>query len=237
MVGGAGPLPSGAERLELTTHDGERLHGVHIRPGNPPRQAAPVVLGFAGNAWNAEDAALHLSDLYPAAQVVLFHYRGYAPSTGTPGAKALLADSLLIHDFVKARLKPEKIVIAGFSIGSGVAAHLASRRDVAGVILVTPFDSLRAVAQGHYPWLPVGPLFKHRMEPAEDLARTSAPVALIAAERDTLIPPRRTEPLRKAARNLVLNRVIAGVGHNDIYQHPDYRFAMLEALQLMAKQR
>ena len=232
-VQGAGPLPPGAVRLELATRDGHRLHGVHIVPRSP--RTSPVILGFSGNAWNAEDAALFLADLYPDADVVVFHYRGYRPSTGTPSAAALLDDAPLIHDFVSRRLIGRPIVAIGFSIGSGVAAHLASRRPLAGAVLVTPFDSLTAVGRDHYPWLPVGPLLRHRMDPAGDMQSSHVPTAIIVAGRDTLIPPRRARALAKNVPNLVYQRTIEEAGHNDIYQHPQFRTAMAEALERVAR--
>src|SRR3712207_993450 len=88
MVQGAGPLPPAAERLALDLPDGNRLHGIHILP-RVRRAERPVILGFAGNAWNAEDAAGYLHQVYPDADIVAFHYRGYRPSTGKAGAAAL----------------------------------------------------------------------------------------------------------------------------------------------------
>lgn len=230
MVQGAGPLPLGAQRLAVTTPEGETLHGVHF----PPRFRAanpPLILGFGGNAWNAEAAAGYLHDLFPQADVVAFHYRGYAPSSGSPSAAALLADAPLIHDEVARRFPARPIVAVGFSIGSGVAAHLAAQRDLRGLILVTPFDSLAALAAGQYPWLPVRPLLRHRMEPVRDIRATRAPVALIAGGRDTLIPAARTAPLRKAVANIVHDVAIPGAGHNDIYQQPAFHQAMREAMR------
>ena len=223
------PLPPSAERLTLDIGEGERLHGVHI----PPRVGGarrPVILGFAGNAWNAEDCALYLRDVYPDADIVAFHYRGYRPSTGSPSAAALLADGPLVYDFVSERFGARPIVAVGLSIGSGVAAHLAGRRAIAGAILVTPFDSLAAVGRSHYPWLPVGLLLRHRMDPAKDLRRSKVPIALIVAGSDTLIPPERARALASVVPNLVLNRTIEGAGHNDIYQHPAFRKGMDQAL-------
>ena len=77
-----------------------------------------LILGFAGNAWNSEDAATYLHDLYPDADVVAFHYRGYRPSTGSPSAEALIEDAPLVYDFAVARLPPERTVAVGFSIGT-----------------------------------------------------------------------------------------------------------------------
>jgi len=160
-------------------------------------------------------------------------YRGYAPSTGRPSAAAILQDSLLIHDHVVATLSPDRIVAVGLSIGTGPAAYLANQRPIAGLILITPFDSLRALAHEHYPWAPVGLLLRHEMEIADTLAASSAPVALIAAERDTIVPPHRTEPVRRSAGNMVLDRVIADAGHNDLYDRAEFERAMREALSLI----
>ena len=86
------------------------------------------------------DVASYLHEVYPQADVVAFHYRGYRPSTGSPSAKALLADAPLVFDAAFEHVKPDRAVVAGFSIGSGVAASLASRRPAQGFILVTPFE-------------------------------------------------------------------------------------------------
>lgn len=229
-VGSPDPLPRRAERLELAAGSGETLHGVHIPPARPSRERL-LVPGFGGNGWNAQSAAVFIAQLFPEADVVVFHYRGYPPSEGRPAAEALLADAPLVHDFAVRRFRPERTIAVGFSIGSGVAASLAARRRLDGLILVTPFDSLARVAAGHYPWLPVRLLFGHRMEPAEDLAGNSTPAAIIAGGRDTLIPAARTQSLRLAVGNLAYDETVAEAGHNDIYQRAAFEPAMREALR------
>jgi len=227
---GGGPLPPGAERIDLATPDNNRLSGIHIRP-RAPDPHHPLILGFGGNAWNADDVALTLASLYPAHEIVVFHYRGYRPSSGEPSAAALLADAPAIHDEITRRYRPSSIVAVGFSVGTGVAAHLAKERPLKGIILVTPFDSLASVAAGHYKWLPVRFLFRHEMPSAENLRQTRTPVAIVAASNDTLILPARTEALRQAIPNLAYDRTISGTGHNDIYAHPDFVPSMREALE------
>ncbi len=234
QVGRPGPMPDGAERLTVSAASGERLHGIHI-PAAMPSDERLLVIGFGGNAWNAEAMAAYLHDLYPQADIVAFHYRGYRPSEGTPGAAALLADAPLVLDAARERIRPARTVAIGFSVGSGVAASLAAQRDLDGLILVTPFDSLGSVAAGHYPWLPVRALLMHRMEPAADLAETQVPVALLAGARDTLIPPARTDALRRAIPNLAFQRTLAGADHNDIYDSAEFRVAMREALERISR--
>lgn len=229
------PLPASAERLDVDTPDGARLHGVRIPPAGTDDGASDgerlVILGFGGNAWNADSLAAYLHGLYPETAVAAFHYRGYRPSTGTPSAAALLADTPLVHDHVAARTGATRIVVIGFSLGAGVAAHLAAARPLAGLVLVSPFDSIEATARHHYPWLPVRWLLRHRMSTVDAVRRAAmVPTALIAAERDTTVPPRRTANVRRAIARPVLDEVIADADHNDLYDRPDFRATMQEAL-------
>jgi pimeloyl-ACP methyl ester carboxylesterase len=233
-VGPAGPAPRGTEKLSLATPDGETLHGVHIPPSAKGGDET-LILSFAGNAWNSQEAASYIHQLYPQLHVIGFHYRGYRPSTGEPSAKALLDDASLVYDFAVERLKPKRVVAVGFSIGTGVAANLASKRSLDGLILVTPFDSLKAVAAGHYPFLPVAALFSHEMDSAAALKRSNVPTAIIAGEHDSLVVPARTDALRKAVKNLSYDETISGAGHNDIYQRSAFHEAMRDALAAVTR--
>ena len=227
-VAHAGPLPRGAERVEAKAKSGETLVGIHFAPDSP-RPDKTLVLGFGGNAWNAQDAAEFLHQVFPEADVVAFYYRGYAPSQGTPSAEALIADAPVIFDFAAERTKPKKIIAAGLSIGSGVAATLAKARKLDGMILVTPFASLREVAQAAVPWIPFGPFFGHEIDAAAALEKGDTRVAIIAGGRDDIVPRQCTDALRKRVSNLVFDKTIATAGHNDIYARSDFQAALREA--------
>jgi pimeloyl-ACP methyl ester carboxylesterase len=236
QVGPSAALPATTEQLTLAARSGDQLVGLHI----PPARASAVrtlILGFSGNATNAGVTAAMLHDLYPDADVVAFHYRGYPPSGGRAGAAALQEDALLIHDAMRARLAPARLIVAGFSVGSGVAAYLAGHRPVDGLILVTPFDSLARVSAGHYPWVPVRLLFRNMMDPTDDLRGVPIPVAIVAGGRDTLVVPERTQALRLSLSNLVYDRTIPEAGHNDIYQNATFATAMREALRALSAGR
>ena len=232
-VHAVGPPPAlapGAERMQVKTPDGQTLHGVHIPPSREAKQKL-LILGFGGNAWNGEDVAAYLHDLYPDAHVVAFHYRGYRPSTGRPSAEALLQDAPLVFDAAVKQVQPDRTIVVGFSIGSGVAASIANLRPAAGLILITPFDSLKKVAASLYPWLPVGLFFHHEIDAANALSGSKVPVAIIGAESDEIIPRSRTGALRDRTPNLLMDRTIRGAGHNDIYQRSEFQDAMHEAAE------
>src|SRR5581483_9151998 len=165
---------------------------------------------------------------------VAFHYRGYAPSGGAPSAAALIADAPLVYDSAVECTNAARVIAVGFSIGTGIAAQLSAKRKLAGLILVTPFDALKAVAQALYPWLPIGPIFEHQIDAAGPLKASHIPVAVIAAEHDQIVLAERTAALRKVTPNLVYDRTIAGAGHNDIYGRSEFQLDMRTALDAVS---
>lgn len=233
-VSAAGPWPLGAKALSLDIGRGQQLAGIYI-PADEPAKERVLILGFGGNAWNGQDVAEYLHQLFPGDEVVAFHYRGYAPSQGSPSAEALLADAPLVYDLAVEQVKPHRVVAIGFSIGSGIAAHLAVSRKLDGVILVTPFDSLKAVAQSMLPWLPIAPFFEHEIDAVSALADCPVPVAIIAAERDEIVPIERSDALKRQVANLVFEQTIARAGHNDIYARSDFQEAMRDALDRLTQ--
>jgi uncharacterized protein len=222
-------LPASTQRLEVETPGGDRLLGVRIPASSSTGTRGPLLLGFGGNAWSADAMALYLHERLPDCDVVAFHYRGYRPSTGQPSAEALLADAVTVFDHIQQVLAPERVVAVGFSIGSGVAAYLAQQRPLAGLVLVTPFDSLEALARDLYWWAPVGLLLRHRMPVTDFVRDLPTPTALIVAGRDTIVPARRSAPLRDVIPNLVLDRTI-DAGHNDLYDRKSFVESLREAL-------
>lgn len=231
-VAPAGPLPRGAQAIELQAADGVMLRGVHFQ-ADRKAAARVLVLGFAGNAWNAQDAATYLAELYPDCDIVAFHYRGYYPSAGSPSADALVADAPLIYDYATGRFAHDRVIAVGFSIGCGIAAKLSAERKLDGLVLVTPFDSLKAAAQSLYPWLPIGSFFRHDIDAAEALERSRVPTAIIAAANDDIIVPERTDALRRRTPALAFDRRIAHAGHNDIYSRSAFQEAMREAFRAL----
>ncbi|MGH8174652.1 MAG: alpha/beta hydrolase [Steroidobacter sp.] len=182
-----------------------------------------VILYFGGNAEDVLYTAM-TAPIFNAQRMLVVNYRGYGRSHGKPGQKALYEDALAVYDYAtrSAAVKPEHIVVMGRSLGAGVAAMLASERHVAGAILITPFDSMAAVAAHHYSFLPVRVLLRHPF-PSIDWARQAkAPALIVAAERDTIIPPVHAQRLHDAWTAEKQIHILEGVGHNDIELHTEY---------------
>ncbi len=220
-------LPATAERWSLPAEGGVTLHGVHL----PGAEEAPAdVVGFSGNAWNAQDFALFLRDCLPEAAITVFHYRGYAPSGGAPSEAALAADARRVVAEVSRRRPERPVVLVGVSLGSGVAAQAIDAPGVAGAVLVAAFDSLKAVARERYRWAPVGLLLRHQFDSAAKLAGTDRPVAVLSAARDELFPPARTAALVAGVRRLAHRHVFADADHNSIVDEPSFAEILAKAL-------
>lgn len=211
--------PRHPERLELAVGDGTVLHGMRFAGARP---AADLLIGFGGNAQDAEMLGQDLASDLPELDVVVFHYRGFGPSTGKPSEAALLGDALAIYDAMVARLRPARTFAIGISLGSAVAAHLSKERSLAGVLLVTPFDSVEAIAKETYFWVPVGLLLRHRFPSVAFMTDNPTPTAVISAAEDRVVKPRRTEALIARIENLVFRATLSGADHNTLYNVEAY---------------
>lgn len=210
-----------AERLPV---DGAELKVWVVNPGQ-----AQGALYFGGNAEDVAYNAADFAAFLPGHTVYLVNYRGYGGSSGKPTETALFADALAAFDHFRAR--HDSLDVIGRSLGSGVAVYLASQRRVERLALVTPHDSALAVARRLYPVYPVKWMLKDRYESVRYAADVSAPVQLLVAENDQIIPREHAERLAAAFTEApVQHVVIEGAGHNDISGHPSYWASLREFL-------
>ena len=220
-------LPGAAE-LEVTAGDGARLRGWlrHDVENAADREKAAqrgLVLYFGGNAEEVSGRMFDAARFAPWS-LAAFNYRGYGLSEGRPSEAALAADALAIYDRLAARgdVDPERIVVFGRSLGSGVAVRVAANRPVRAAVLVSPFDSLRSLGRRQYPFLPVSLLLKHPFDSAAHAPRIRAPVLVLAGGRDTLVPAALSRRLHDAWGGPKRWAFIPEAGHNDIQAQPRY---------------
>jgi hypothetical protein len=163
---------------------------------------------------------------------LLVNFRGYGRSEGQPGERALFADALRLHDWASARpdVDAARIAVMGRSLGSGVAVHLAAERPLAGVVLVTPFDSLTAVAQHHYPWLPVRWMLRHPFDSLSRAPRLQAPLLCLAAGSDRIIPSSHSARLYAAWGGPKRWIEFPAADHDSVATEPGYWPAIAEFL-------
>ena len=215
----------GVGEIEARATDGTRLHG-WLRHGAEEAARPGLVIYFGGNAEEVSGQVLDAAPLAPWS-LAAFNYRGYGLSEGRPGEAALVA-----YDRLTARedVDPERIVVFGRSLGGGATVPLAAARPVRGVVLVSPFDSLKSVGRRHYPFVPVSLLLRH---PFDSLARAPSletPLLVLAGERDRIVPSTHSKRLFDAWRGPKRWALLPGADHNGIHLHPGYWPAIREFL-------
>jgi hypothetical protein len=186
-----------------------------------PRPGGRALLYFGGNAEDVAGTVELLAEALPDRSLYLVNYRGYGGSSGRPSETALLADGLVVYDRVQAE-HPD-VAIMGRSLGSGVAVFVASERPVDRLVLVTAFDGLVNVARAHFGWLPIGWLIRDRYDSASRAREVEAPVLIVIAGEDEIIPRARSEALTAAfSPGRVRVVVVPDVGHNTLDLSPPY---------------
>ena len=208
------------EEVSLVTADQVRLHGWLVK-ATPTQTPAPLLIYFGGNAeevsWLASTAGQ-----YAGWSLLMFNYRGYGGSEGKPGEVELFADALQIYDYAARRAQGGRVAVMGRSLGSGVAVYLATQRPVAGVILVSPYDSVESVAQGVYPFLPIGLMLKHRFDSLSRAPAIKVPLLCLVASADRVIPRSHSERLYAAWGGPKHWREIRPADHDSLAGEPDY---------------
>jgi len=203
------------EEVWFQAHDGPRLFGWYV-----PATGLPAVLlwchGNAGNIIHRLEnlAALHRMGL----SVLLFDYRGYGRSEGMPSEPGLYQDALAAYEVLitTKRVRPDRVVLFGRSLGAAVAGTLASQRPAAGLILESAFPSVESLARFHYWGLPMHWLVSAEFDLAGRLREARLPVLVVHGDRDSLVPLQLGQAVFEAARPPKDLYVVHGADHNDL---------------------
>ena len=206
----------------VTTSDGERLGVWHIPPTID--EAAEVIV-FNGNAGTrAGRSALGEALASRGYGVVLFDYRGYGDSTGSPSEHGLAMDAEAILEFAAGVAPHSPVVYYGESLGAGVAIQLAADEPPDALVLRSPFTSLADVARVHYPF-PLGWLLRDRYPSESTITGLDVPTLVIAGSADAIVPTSQSRRIYAAAPRPKTLAIIEGAGHND--------FALLAGAELV----
>jgi len=175
-----------------------RRHGLAPWPGEPDYrgllrepagEARATLLLFHGNAGHAGHRYPYADELARLGlRVILAEYPGYGSRPGKLGEQALVADAMDTAALIR-RQFPGTVLLAGESLGAGVAAAIAKAAEAAAVLLITPWDRIENVGRHHYPWLPLGLLLRDRYDNVENLSGYRGRIAVVIAGRDSIVPP------------------------------------------------
>jgi fermentation-respiration switch protein FrsA (DUF1100 family) len=215
-VGRSAPEAAGfpeAEEHVLTTADGEKVIVWHV----PAKPGHPVVLYFHGNGDFLAGFFGRFHDLISdGTGIVALSYRGYAGSSGQPSEQGLLQDAAAAYAFTTARYSADRIVIWGFSLGTGVATAVAAEHPIAKLILEAPYTSTVDLAGSLLRVVPVSLLMLDQFHSDRRIKRITVPLLIMHGTNDPAIPISLGERLFALANEPKRFVPFPGGGHNDL---------------------
>lgn len=205
------------EVLKLKTKDGALISAIYL----PNQQAKYVLLVSHGNATDIG----YLVPLFKRFKeegfsVFAYDYRGYGTSEGRPSEKKAYLDVEAAYDYLVQELNvsPDRIIAYGRSVGAALTIDLASRKQVAAVIVQSPFvTAFRALTQ-----IPILPFDKFNN--LKKIMKVQFPILIIHGTRDTVIPFWQGKKIYNKANSPKYYYWVEEAGHNDLFVVAEDRY-------------
>ena len=205
--------------------------------------AAATLLFFGGNGFYLVQSRGYLRTLTrPPVNALLWDYRGYGRSDGSPSAKTLRHDALAVYDSLIAQpsVTPERLLVWGHSLGSFMATYVASQRSVGGIVLENPATNVEDWTSHLFPWyvrlflgVDVDPALKED-DNLRRIRQLDVPLLVVGGKDDPVTDPEMARRLHAEAaseqRQLVL---VEGGGHNGLYEAPEVQDAYRDLVEHM----
>jgi len=223
---------AGVEERWLTAPDGIRVISWHA----PARAGQPTLLYFHGNGGNLANRAWVIRRyMAEGVGVYMMSYRGYSGSGGRPSEVANMADARLAYADLRSRgVSDANVVLYGESLGTGVAARLATESTAAALILEAPYTAIVEIGAQQFPFLPVRWIMTERYETSSLIGRVRIPLLVVHGEADRVIPVDMGRAVFASATQAEPKRLVTlpGAGHDD-----HHRYGSFEAIMVFLRGR
>lgn len=213
--------------LNFKTQDNLQLNAV-LFPAPHSKGLIFYLHGNAGsiNSWGG--VAKTYTDLNY--DVVIMDYRGFGKSDGKISTQAqLFQDAQIAYDEMKSIYDEQKIIVLGYSLGSGIAAKIASTNQPRLLILQTPYYSVTDMMRHTYPILPTF-ILKYKLETNKFLKDCKIPIVLFHGDQDEIIYYNSSVKLKSIIKKTDRLITLHGQGHNGITDNQDYKSALEKIL-------
>lgn len=162
--------------------------------------------------------------------VFMLDYPGYGKSEGTiDGQTELFQDIQTAYDTLKSNYSEDRIIVLGYSVGTGLAAKVASTNHPRLLILQAPYYSLTDMMRNTYPIIPTF-ILKYKFETNEYLKLSKMPVVLFHGDQDEVIHYNSSLKLQKEFKKQDTLITLHGQGHNGMTENPEYKLELQKIL-------
>lgn len=200
----------------IRAKDGTRLSGWLMTPLVAGQ--TPGVIYFGGRSEEVSWVARDAGKLFPGMAVLAVNYRGYGDSHGDPAEAHFVEDGRMLFDWLSERhhVDPARIAVVGRSLGSGVAVQVAMEREASAIVLITPYDSILAIAKRKFRTLPVEYVLRHKFESVKYAHQLKAPTYVLRAAFDDVVPHSHTDLLVQKLGTLHADEIVPDSDHMNI---------------------
>ena len=174
------------EEVYISAKDGVRIAGWYI-PSRSPRATFIFSHGNGGNISHRLEKIKMFNDLH--VNVLIFDYRGYGMSKGSPSEEGLYLDAEAVYNYLvkEKKVPPQKVIGYGESLGGPVIIDLASKHKLGGIIVEGSFPSIRDMAKKYFPFIPSF-VYKTTYNSLEKIGRIKAPKLHFHSVSDEVVP-------------------------------------------------
>jgi len=223
-------LVSDFEDLYLEGSENGKLHGMLIKTEKPKG----VIIYLHGNTGSLFKWAVLAEELtHYGYDVLPYDYRGYGKSSGKRSEEIMHADAQNFYDVAKEKYGEERVIIYGRSLGSGFATRLASNNNPKKLILETPYDNFRNVADFHFPFIPVRWLLKYEFANDIHIKNVKCPILILHGTRDRIVPFKLAINLYEEIQEGIENQIVTipRGRHNNLASFALFREKITEFIQ------
>ncbi|WP_232817882.1 alpha/beta hydrolase [Winogradskyella tangerina] len=216
------------EELFFETEADAKINALHFKAEN----SKGVILYFHGNAGNLSRWG-EITEYFVGMDydVLVMDYRTYGKSTGKLSEAALNHDAQYCYDYLLKQYSENEIILYGRSLGTGMAAYLASIYNPKELILETPYFSISDVAKHRFPMFPVETLLKYKFPTFEYLPKATCPITIIHGTEDSVVPFKSGKKLSELAIERLNFITVEGGNHNNLVEFETYQKAIQERLK------
>lgn len=208
------------EVLSFETDDGEVLYGWYCRAPHPIASAL-YCHGNTGNLSNTAHVMPHLLDA--GINVLLFDYRGFGRSSGSPSLSGIIADGVTaarLHEKIRPKNLPS--ILYGYSLGGAIAAQIIRRHPFDGLILQSTFTNLPDIARVTFPRLPLHLISGRLFDTMKVVRNLTVPLLIVHGSTDEVCPSWMAQQLHDSCSASLKKLVFVDGGlHKNLFERPD----------------
>lgn len=214
------------DEVHFDMEDGGYINGLHFRVPN----ARGVVFYLKGNSRSLKGWGKFAKDfLGKGYDFFMIDYRGFGKSSGKRTEATLYNDAQTVYKWLSDHYPESQIVVYGRSLGSGIAARVASWNKPSLLLLDSPYYSFLYQVKQYGFWLPLRWLLRYQIRTDFFIKKVECPIYIFHGTSDRLISFRQSKMLQEAAPASTLITVEGG-GHNNLPDYPEYHETLYEIL-------